>query len=169
MSPRKRLKAQRRAQAESGEKRRSVNPVEGRGKMTEKRSETTGDFLVIEKSRFRSVVMGHDDNGLLRVAFRVDYAIDIARFMRRHDLPEKMEGECQLPPERNEASREYDQLQAVGFFQEKKYGQRKENIYRDAKRQMPGDLKILSSGLESESSDNVADLIGGVPILGSSA
>jgi len=30
------------AQAESGEKRRSVNPVEGRGKMTEKRSETRG-------------------------------------------------------------------------------------------------------------------------------
>jgi hypothetical protein len=78
IGPRKRLKGQRRAQAESGEKRRSVNPVEGRGKMTQKRSETVGDFLGIEESRFRSVVMGHDDNGLLRVAFRVDHAIDIA-------------------------------------------------------------------------------------------
>jgi hypothetical protein len=113
--------------------------------------------------------MGHDDNGLLRVAFRVDHAIDIARFVRRHDFPEKMEGECHLPPERNEASREYDQLQAVGFFQEKKYGQRKENIYRDAKRQMSGDLEALTSGLESERSENLADLVGCMPILGTSA
>jgi len=41
--------------------------------------------------------------------------------------------------------------------------------YRDAKRQMSGDLEALTSGLESERSENAADLVGGLNILGSSA